>query len=135
LYQNSKDSKHNECVLTSCFDEVVEANQTDDDDVDEEEESDNEISSSPTDSSLSTRSNTLATATEQQSVIIDMFNDEDDDEDDDNEEETNDNLLLNQFDSTITSNKQKFETRVQSIEKTKRVEFNDADITEITIKR
>jgi len=29
LYQSNKDSKHNECVLSSCFDEIVEANQTD----------------------------------------------------------------------------------------------------------
>lgn len=132
LYQNKKDSQHNECMLTSCFDEVLPANQTDNESDsdnsyydDDENTTTNNLtltntnkkesvctsSSSSTNSSMTSNS----PATEQQSVIIDI---EDDDEDDEEE-----------YDSS--KNREKFESLVQSKEKLKALEFNDADMNEI----
>lgn len=127
LYQQSIDSKHNECVLTSCFDEVVPANQTDEDENDSENSNDsdendykNDVikkesmsstsstgSSSSSSSSSSSTNNMSHAITEQQSVIIDM--EEDDEEDEDSCQHFKNN-----------NNKEKFESIIQSVEQKKK---------------
>ncbi len=138
LYQQSKDSKHNECVLTSCFDEVMPANQTDEDEDDNENDSENSSDSDENDyesdqivkkESMSTSSSTGSSSsstnnmnhpiTEQQSVIIDM-----------EEEEEEDCQQQQDFKINNNSNsKEKFESMIQSVEeKKKQKKENPSDI-------